>query len=587
MDNARQKFQRAHNGDAAAQQAQPSTPGAPRPAPFDRLRYLRVVRFFAGVFLSVIWWDLILRRVPGVRGLAVRTSAERWRQITRRFRRLAIQLGGVLIKLGQFLSIRVDVLPSEVTGELAGLQDEVPAESLADVQAVIAAEFGRPVAQVFAWFAPVPEAAASLAQVHKARLPGGEEVVAKVQRPRIETQVETDLAAIRVAASWLKLYRPIARRVDLDRLVGEFAATTRAELDFIAEGKNAGHFADDFAEDPGIYLAQVYWEYTTRRVLTLENVASIKITDLAAIEAAGISREEVARRLYDTYLEQIFVNNFVHADPHPGNLFVRPLPQPPDTDPGAARPFELIFVDFGMVATIPKPLRASLREYVIGLGTRDSHRIVQAYSDAGVLLPGADRKRLEEIHDVLFQGLEGMTMGQLSDIARVQAELIMREYRDIVFEMPFQFPTEILFVARAVGILSGMATTLDPEFDPWSATIPFAEQLAADELGGNWRTWLAEVGELGRIVVRLPTRVDRLMTQAERGELTLQTSLAPDATKALRRVERSVDRLTWVVITVGLLIAGVVLRAAEGPGGLSSGLLVSAALAFLWGLTRR
>jgi len=587
MHDAEQTPCGAPDHGPAPRQTRPQDSDASHAPRFDWRRYLRVVRFFARVFLSVIWWDLILRHVPGVRGLAVRTSRERWRQIAQRFRRLAIQLGGVLIKLGQFLSIRVDVLPPEVTAELAGLQDEVPAESLVDVQAVVAAEFGRPADEVFAWFAPAPEAAASLAQVHKARLVGGQEMVVKVQRPGIEARVETDLAAIRVAANWLKLYRPVTRRVDLDRLVGEFAATTRAELDFIAEGKNAEHFADDFADDPGIYIARVYWPYTTRRVITLENVASIKITDLAGIEAAGIDRAEVARRLYDTYLEQIFVNDFVHADPHPGNLFVRPLPPSPDADPNAPRPFELIFVDFGMVATIPKPLRASLREYVIGLGTRDSHRIVQAYSDSGVLLPGADRKRLEEIHDVLFRGLEGVTMGQLGDVAMAQAEIIMREYRDIVFEMPFQFPTEILFVARAVGILSGMATTLDPEFDPWSATIPFAERLAADELGGNWRAWLEEVGELGRIVARLPSRVDRLMTQAERGELAVQTSLAPDATKAVRRVERAVDRLTWAVIAVGLLISGVALRAVEGPGGLSSGLLIGAALALAWGLTRR
>jgi len=587
MHDDEQTRRGAPDRGTASRPTRPQNPDAPRSAYFDWRRYLRVVHFFARVFLSVIWWDLILRHVPGIRSLAVRTSRERWRQIARRFRRLAIQLGGVLIKLGQFLSIRVDVLPPEVTIELAGLQDEVPAESLADVQAVIAAEFGRPADEVFAWFAPAPEAAASLAQVHKARLAGGQEVVVKVQRPGIEARVETDLAAIRVAANWLKLYRPVARRVDLDRLVGEFAATTRRELDFIAEGKNAEHFAEDFAEDPGIYIARVYWPYTTRRVITLENVASIKITDLAGIEAAGIDRAEVARRLYDTYLEQIFVNDFVHADPHPGNLFVRPLPPSPDADPTAPRPFELIFVDFGMVATIPRSLRASLRDYVIGIGTHDSHRIVQAYIDSGVLLPGADRKRLEEIHDVLFRGLEGVTMGQLGDVALEQAEMIMREYRDIVFEMPFQFPTEILFVGRAVGILSGMATTLNPGFDPWAATIPFAERLAAGELGGNWRAWLKELGELGRIMVRLPTRVDRLMTQTERGELVVQTSLAPDATKAFRRVERAVDRLTWAVIAVGLLIAGVALRAVEGPGALSGGLLIGAALAFVWGLTRR
>jgi predicted unusual protein kinase regulating ubiquinone biosynthesis (AarF/ABC1/UbiB family) len=295
------------------------------PAPLDRVRYLRLAFFFARVFLSFIGWDLLLQRVPGFRGYARANRKARWKAHAQRFRHLAIEYGGVLIKLGQFLSIRVDILPADVTGELRGLQDEVPAELLADVQGVIAAEFQRPVEAVFAWFKPEPEAAASLAQVHKARLITGEEVVVKVQRPRIERLVETDLAAVRLAANWLKLYRAVTRRVDLDRLYAEFSRTTRSELDFIQEGRNADRFAADFAADEGVYIADVFWEVTTRRVLTLENVASIKIDDLAAIEAAGISRSQVARKLYDTYLEQIFVHSFVHADPHPGNLFVHPM----------------------------------------------------------------------------------------------------------------------------------------------------------------------------------------------------------------------------------------------------------------------
>ena len=151
--------------------------------------------------------------------------------------------------------------------------------------------------------------------------------------------------------------------------------------------------------DDSVYIADVFWEYTTRRVLTLENVASIKIDDFAAIEAAGISRDQLARQLYDVYLEQIFIHHFVHADPHPGNLFVHPLPRDPDALADAPTPFQLIFVDFGMVAVIPERLRSGLRDYVIAVGTRDAHLMVKAYFDAGVLLPGADRKRLEELHD--------------------------------------------------------------------------------------------------------------------------------------------------------------------------------------------
>jgi predicted unusual protein kinase regulating ubiquinone biosynthesis (AarF/ABC1/UbiB family) len=415
----------------------------------------------------------------------------------------------------------------------------------------------------------------------------GANVVVKVQRPRIERLVATDLAAIRLALGWLKWYRPIARRVDLDQLYAEFSATTRAELDFIAEGHNADRFAANFAADPGVYIADVFWEYTTRRVLTLENVASIKISDYPAIDAAGISHSQLARKLYDTYLEQIFVHHFMHADPHPGNLFVHPLPSDPAAAAGSPTPFLLIFVDFGMVAVIPERLRSGLRDYVIAVGTRDAHLMVKAYQEAGVLLPGADVKRLEALHALLFSQLGGVPIGKLSDAAMEQAQIVMREYRDIIYEMPFQFPTDMLFAVRAVAILSGMATSLDPDFDPWAATLPFAQRMAGEEGVWDWRKWLDEAAELGRLAVRLPARMDRFLAQAERGELVTQFSLAPDTAKTLRRIERSVDRLTWGVISAGLLIAGVVLRASEGAGTLSTGLLIAAGGAFVWGLTRR
>ncbi len=555
--------------------------------PRDRGRYLRVVFFFARLFLSFIGWNLVLGNVPGLRSYVRATNLRRWHDHAQRFRSLAVHLGGVLIKLGQFLSIRVDVLPPEVTAELRGLQDEVPAESLADIRAVIEGEFGRPVEEVFAWLGPEPQAAASLAQVHLAQLQSGEEVVVKVQRPRIETLVDTDLAALRLAATWMKFYRPVSRHMDLDRLYDEFARTTRAELDFVAEGRNADRFAADFAGDKGIYIADVIWEYTTRRVLTLENVSSIKIDDLGAIEAAGISRAEVARRLYDTYLEQIFVHSFVHADPHPGNLFVHPLDPDPNAAPGTPRPFWLIFVDFGMVAVIPESMRGAMRDVAIAVGTRDAHRMVQAYGDAGVLLPGADRQRIEELHEVLFARFGGVRIGQLGDVAMQQARSLVLEYRDLIYEMPFQFPTDIVFAIRAVAILSGMATTLDPTFDPWAATLPFAERLASEQVTRDWRGILDEVGNLVQLALRLPARLDRLLSAAERGDLVQQTALAPDTAKAIRRLERSMERLTWSVIAGGMLMAGLLLHTTQGASGVSNALLVAAGVAFVWGLTRR
>jgi predicted unusual protein kinase regulating ubiquinone biosynthesis (AarF/ABC1/UbiB family) len=564
-------------------------------AKINRKRFRKVRWFFAKAFIQIIFWDIVLNR-PVLRWLR-RSPLPRWQKIARNFRLLAVEMGGVLIKLGQFLSIRVDILPTEVTSELAGLQDEVPAEKLAAILAQVEADFDRPVSEVFPWFSPQPVGAASLSQVHLARLASGEEVVVKVMRPGIEVLVETDLSAIALAIRWLKFYKRIAKRVDLDWLAEEFTSVTRNELDFKAEGQHAEHFARDFADDPQVYIPKVHWEYCAPHTLTLENVGFIKIGDLAAIEAAGISRAQLAKKFYQIYMRQIFMTNFVHADPHPGNVFVRPLPHPDEAEitefgpndaipPKAERSFQVVFIDFGMVAVIPERLRAALREYAIGVGTRDAHKIVQAYVNAGVLLPGADLKRLEEAHEAMFERFWGVRMGQMQSVALSEARYFLREYRDVIYDAPFQFQVDMLFVMRAVGILSGMATNLDPEFDPWAETIPFAERLAKEELQQNWRGWLQEALNFGQLIFRMPAQLERVLTLAQRGNLVVQTSLAPDARKSLQRVEQAINRLTWAIIAASLLLAGVSWSASHPGDNLGPGLLILALLVLGWGILK-
>jgi len=172
-------------------------------------------------------------------------------------------------------------------------------------------------------------------------------------------------------------------------------------------------------------------------------------------------------------------------------------------------------------------------------------------------------------------------------VAFDEAQHLWREYRDIIFEMPFQFPSDVLFVVRAIGILAGIATSLNPEFDPWAETLPFAEQLASEELSRDWNRWLDQMLEMMRTVWMMPARLDRLLTQAERGELATVAILAPNAERMLRHVEQSLERLTWGVIFTGLLIAGILLRLNEGPSWMSTTFLAAAGLALLWGLTRR
>ena len=563
------------------------------PTGIDFRRYRKVRRFVARTFVEIVWWDVVLN-IPGLRRLR-RPPLQRYQGIARRYRALATGMGGFLIKLGQFLSTRVDILPPEITRELAGLQDEVPPEPFAAIVTQIEEDFGRPLSEVFSWVDPEPLGAASLAQVHRARLPDGEAVVVKVLRPGIGVLVETDLAAVRLAFRLLRFSKTIRRRVNLQRLGTEITETTRAELDLEAEGKNAERFAENFAGDARVYLPKIFWQWSARRTLTLENVGWLKIGDLAALDGAGIRRPEVARVLYRIYLRQIFDDSFVHADPHPGNLFIRPLPvgdespfAPGDAVPlplgGGERPFQIVFVDFGMVAVIPERLRAALREYAIGLGTRDAARIVHSYVAAGVLLPGADLQRLEEVHEELFERFWGIRIGSLRDVAFSEAEYFFRQYRDLLYELPFQVQVDLLFASRAVGLLAGVSTQLDPEFDPWAETLPFAERLAAEELRRDWRGLLREGLLQLQTLATLPRRVDSVLAKAERGTLTVQTALAPESRKVIQRLERSIHRLSWMVTSAALLIAGAMLHV-DAPGEpYGRWLAIMAGIVFLWGV---
>ncbi|HEY7213966.1 MAG TPA: hypothetical protein VIC28_05010, partial [Thermoanaerobaculia bacterium] len=278
-----------------------------------------------------------------------------------------------------------------------------------------------------------------------------------------------------------------------------------------------------------------------------------------------------------------------------GNLFVRPMPvgderpfAPGDPVPpppaGEARPFQIAFVDFGMVAVIPERLRNALREYAIGLGTRDAARLVHSYVAAGVLLPGADLRRLEEVHEELFARFWGVSIGSLRETAFSEAQYFFREYRDLLYELPFQVQVDLLFASRAVGLLAGLATHLDPEFDPWSETLPFAEKLAAEELRRDWRGLLREGLSQLQVLLSLPRRLDAVLSRAERGALTVQTALTPESRKAVQRLERSIHRLAWMVVSAALLIAGVMVRAGRPGEPYGLWLAILSALVFLWGI---
>ena len=517
-----------------------------------RSRYLRILWFFGGVLLQVLFWEIFLPAM-GLRRLAVRNRARRLRNIAASFRAMAIQMGGVMIKVGQFLSARLDVLPPEITDELANLQDEVRPERIEDIRRVIEDEFGEALETRFEWFDPEPLAAASIGQVHNARLRAGEGVpcsgvVVKVQRPGIDQIVAVDLAALRVVGRWVQWYEPVRKRAHVPGLLEEFSHSLYEEIDYLLEGKHAETFAGNFAGDAGVCVPRVIWSHTTRRVLTLEDVRAIKITDYEAIEAAGLSRKEVAERLFATYLKQIFEDRFFHADPHPGNLFVSPPSQ--ETE----EPWKLIFVDFGMVGHLTETTLTGLREVLIAIGTQDAGRLVRAYQQLHILLPGADLELIEKASAEAFSRFWGRTAPELAGMAREEILEFAREFRDVLYEMPFQVPENFILLGRCVSILSGICSGLDPDFNIWEQITPYAQKLVESDRGSGLSFLAAEVTDTLRILVGLPRRGDSLLNRIEQGKLTVQT---PELRESIRGVEKSIRRLSWVVLFAAFFLGGI------------------------------
>lgn len=545
-----------------------------------RARYWRIVFFFGRLILGVIVWDLFLPRL-GLGRVSRARRTTRNRRAAVRFRALAISMTGLMIKVGQFLSARLDVLPAEITSELAGLQDEVPAEDFAGIRTQAEAELGARLEERFAWVDPVPMAAASLGQVHRAALRPAEadaqgftNVVVKVQRPHIEQVVEVDLAALRRVGTWLQHYKPIARRADVMALVEEFAATTRAEIDYLAEGSNAEVFAEHFVQAPHVHVPKVVWELTTRRVLTLEDVAAIKLGDYDAITAAGIDRAAVAQTLLETFLQQIFEDGFFHADPHPGNLFVTPLD---GVDAAGARNWKLTFIDFGMVGRVPENLRNGLREMLLAIVTQDGARLIRSFRTLNVLLPSADVKAIELASMQLFERFGNMSVSDLRKLDPAEMVGFGLQFQELLRDMPFQLPENLLLLGRAVAILSGMCSGLEPEFNLWTAIAPFASELLGDEETSTFQTVLDEATKIFQIAIGLPGRADRVLTQMERGEFMVQT---PRLDIRVRRLERAVQRITGAVVFAAFLVSGAVVRATDRD--MSNWLMAGAGITLLW-----
>jgi predicted unusual protein kinase regulating ubiquinone biosynthesis (AarF/ABC1/UbiB family) len=556
--------------------------------PINRLtqavRFVRVSRLLLWT-LWVIYRER--RRVLRARERGdpdVRPNLELLIQVLVAFRKTAVELGVLMIKLGQFLSSRADLLPQPALDVLSSLQDEVPPASYEHVRSVIEAELGRPIDELFSSLSTKATAAASLGQVHKGVLAStGQEVAVKVQRPNIRQLVDMDLSTIRFVIWVISRFVDTRNFIDLHAFYREFRRTILEEIDYVQEAANARRFRAIFAEHPRIFIPSVVDECVARRVLVLEWVEGIKVNDYARLEAAGVSRFAVARRTVEAYFYQFFEVGFFHADPHPGNIFVLPV-QDPD-EPTVA------FVDFGMVGTLTRTNKQGLKNLFLGFVINDPHAMVDALNRLGFIGEGANLAALERGISLMMQQYHGITLGEARDL---NVSDVAHELEDLFYSQPFRIPSQFAFSGRAIGTLSGLATGLAPDFNLFEVALPYAQQflgLSPEGAGETAQQVLSQLVAAGRTLLALPTKVDRVLTRIETGQLEVR--LASENRNGSSRGRRAPRGLAGggagaaeLVLTIASLAAGTVLLVEQQvtPGWFCLGL---AAIVTLGSLLRR
>ena len=373
----------------------------------------------------------------------------------------AIRLEGLLIKASQFIATRADILPDEWVSTLAGLHDRVPPRPFAVIRNQIETELKRPLDSIFAEFNETPIASASLAQVHAARLHDGRRCAVKVQYPNIEGIVRADLRNMMFV---LKVLAWVERDFDFQVVAREIMKYIPMELDFEHEGENARIVRSNFGTCDDVVVPEIYGEFTTRRVLTMELVDGIKISDVAALERAGIDKRAVAQHLIDRFCDMILRDGFFHADPHPGNILVQPGPK-------------LVFLDFGLAKDFPVKVREGMVRLTFAILTSDRNAILQAFRDLGF------RTRSDSPESLL--ALADAFLGQ--SLRRNKAYADKELVEQFSEELPKQLranpivdvPGDVLLVNRVMGLLSGLGKTLDSDVNLFATLMPYAQRLMA------------------------------------------------------------------------------------------------------------
>lgn len=514
-------------------------PADPKPLRWQRAQYTPLHRK-ADIFASsaqlmfYLWWD---SRIPG-RSARYRNRRAQW------LVGVLLDLGPTFIKLGQALSTRADLLPLEYVQALGRLQDKVPAFNPEQAIAIVEAELGANIYRLYREFDPIPIAAASLGQVHRARLHTGEDVVVKVQRPGLEKLFEMDFKILRQLLRFCDRFLPWTRQYNLDEIYLEFAQILQNEIDYIQEALNADRFRYNFRDHPRISVPKIYPKHTTQRVLTMDYVPGIKITDRQSLEACGINVKEINQLGICCYLKQLLQDGFFQADPHPGNMAVSP--------DGC-----LIFYDFGMMAEVQPINKDQMVKTFFAVLRKDTDQVVETLTSMGLIEPLADMTPIRRVTRFLLEKFTEKPV-ELQAFGEMRSELYA-----LYEQQPFRLPAKMTFILKALTTLDGVARSLDPQYNLLVCAKPFVKNLTAA------RGERAVMGELARqardyVVFRLrqPAPVDspmqRLEERVEQQETQLRAQYLENE-RRLKNLQLTVRSLIYTIFTGSTLLVGALL----------------------------
>lgn len=533
------------------------------PRTYKNLQRLREI---ASVIVKYGFGDLVARlEIENTLelGLSLLRFRRQRRELVRytteeRIRMAFEELGPTFVKLGQILATRPDLIPMSLIVELRKLQDAVPPFGSEAARKQIESALGRPIAELFADFDDTPIAAASIAQVHRARLFSGEEVAVKVRRPGLEQVIGTDLEILRGLASLLEENAPELRAYAPSEIVEEFARAITLEVDLSNEASNMQRFARNFAGDPRVHVPTLYPSHSTPAVLTMEFVRGIKAKDIAGLDAAGIDRKKLAAGGVEFCLRQVFDHGFFHADPHPGNLFVLPG--------------EVIApIDMGMMGVLEPEMVDALLELLVGILLRDAEKIAQLFARLDLIDDRVDRVRLRRDIAALLERYASLPIGEV-DVAALIGSLF-----EVLQRHRVRVPPELLLMGKALATVDGMARDLDPTLDPIEAVRPYVLKTWLRRLADPRflaRDWIRAAHNIAETVTTLPGDLRAIARDLRRGELRIATR--HEGLEALVREQaRSANRSLLAVLIGATTLASSVLIA-SGSGALLGPLPITA-----------